>query len=1355
MPTDSEIPPVPGTQPVPQRTLASLHRSRGELAKSIPRRPRVTLGLGLVLAIVFALVAMPTITMDRLFAKAGMANVVLDQPAPITIRVPSLAGFETVGKRFGNGGIVIARGQIAKQPDVDNVHAVIAATPKGALPYAALFLLPLVLAAIFTHHMQRSTRGRLVRVQLVSLATILVIAIAVKIAMMFTAVSALVVPVALIALVGTMALDRIVGLASGVLLALIVGLLGPFDVGVAVVLLVQAAVAGLVVAEQPKDRVRAALVAGGITTLCTAGTFVLLSYLTTGAMPTLADPLHSPWFAALLGPVIASVLAVPLVPVYQLLVGEITRAKLVELEDLSHPLLKQIAEKAPGTWQHSLMMANMAEIAANAIGASGRLVRVGALFHDLGKSLQPKYFIENLEPGETSPHDKLPPEVSTDAIFAHVTEGIVTARKAGLHERIVDFMHMHHGNGVLEYFWGKAQEQGNPNNFTIENFRYPGHPPQSRETAILAICDAVEAASRTLKKPDAKAIDALVQRIVYGKLHLGQLDESGLSMADLRILASSLKETIRHANHGRIEYPWQKAEQDASATEAPTGTQPRLDSLDRAPDKRIAPKPQLEIVDSKEITAPVRGKDDNAADSDALVATAPIPAADRGKSVSGPPAIAAPAERNRPSSAPPPVPRRPSSPPSASGTSGASSASSASGTSGASTMIGHQGAPNDRDLGRDSARDGGRDSARDSEPDVQVEISREPSKPYAIARDTSQPNVIAREPSGPIAAARTRSGEYPAVRPKSGEQPVVRSASGEYPAVRPKSGEQPVVRSASEQRDRSASGESPAVRPKSGEQPVVRSTSEQAAVRSPSGEYPAVGRTKSGEQAPVDPVTGRTRSSDFAPVPSGLAKPGRAATAPVASESRKPPSAPPETRAPERDNIYPPAELRAFTPSDPRYARGPTTMERRAASTGVDASEWSDRGGVSPSDKPDSAAAQRAGVDSAAPQRGPAFDSTAQRSAASSWTERGASDAPWPELAGEHSEPVEAPGMTTLRGQGKARTPVAGTPDTIPPPVIEPRKRAATLPPVAARRAPTVQPTPIPRRSSPTIPPLEGRHSGPPMPTDLENATTNPPPLRYNTTLAPEASPRPPAKRPELFPREQVPAHVHTDATATGIPKASEHDLEERVTLPPLNEDLRSTIPPDLAGRTVPSMPAMDESNISVGDDTSPSLDIEGIDTLDIHPGEREEARTNPAMRKFVDDDRGAPLRAPARPASTRPSKPPPGAKSGLASRIDAAMANDEWGPETPVKAPTSAELRSLLGQPDPTRQQSIEEIERLHQASKDVETPDPEFLNQRRRAHHATNEVDPDDIEAAIEIHPPARRPSTIGVAKPKKPHE
>lgn len=563
---------------------------RAALAKAIPRRKRVTWWMGLAMAVAFALVMLPAITAEHWIAPVPVRA---GEPAAITVRVPLFAGTQTRSGHIAGGGVSIARGELATKQDEADAADIADAQPHGVAPTLAYLLLASVLAGLFTHHMRRSGYGRLLRVQLVSFGVIALAAIAVKIAMLTTAVSVLVVPVALFAMIPTLALDRVVGLATGTLGALTVSLLVPFDVGVSIVLLVHVAVAGLVIDERPKSVWRAALVAGVATTVCSVITYPLLTYLTTGTLPfaELHHPLRSPWVATMIGPALATVLAAPLMPLYQLLVGEITHGRLVALEDLSHPLLRQIAEKSPGTWQHSLMMANMAEIAANAVGGNGRLVRVGAYFHDLGKSLQPKYFIENLEPGETSPHDKLPPEVSCDAIFAHVTEGIVTARKAALHERIVDFMHMHHGNGVLEYFWAKCKEQGNPRALSVEDFRYPGVPPQSRETAILAICDAVEAAARTLKKPDAASIDSLVQRIVYGKLHLGQLDESGLSMRDLRRVADSLRETIKHANHGRIEYPWQKAQQDASASPEPlVHTGPRLDSLDR-PAKPEAVKP--------------------------------------------------------------------------------------------------------------------------------------------------------------------------------------------------------------------------------------------------------------------------------------------------------------------------------------------------------------------------------------------------------------------------------------------------------------------------------------------------------------------------------------------------------------------------------------------------------------------------------------------------------------------------------------------------------------------------------------------------------------------------------------------
>jgi hypothetical protein len=596
---------------------------RSNLAKVIPRRPRVTWMIGIVFALVFAVLVTPAITAERWLLALGMGEVVKGQPVELTVRVPAFGGIETAHDHVSGGGVFLARGEVPSRDDVPIAQAIIEARPRGPLPYIAIFMLAFVFVTIFTHHMRRSTQGRLVRVQIVSLVAIALLAIAAKGMLLGSALSALVVPVALLAMVPTMVLDRIVGLATGVLAALVVGLLGPFDLGVAVLMLVQASTAGLVVAERPKLRWKAALAAGLVTTLFTAATYVLLTYLTTGELPPFGAPLRTPWLAAAIGPAIAMVVAVPLIPLYQLLVGEITQGKLVELEDLSNPLLRQIADRAPGTWQHSLMMANMAEIAANTIGANGRLVRVGAYYHDLGKSLTPKYFIENLERGEPSPHDQLPPEVSCDAIFAHVTEGIVTARKAGLHERIVDFMHMHHGDGVLEYFWGKCREQGNANELSIERFRYPGHPPQSRETAILAICDAVEAASRTLKKPEPAAIETLVVRIVYGKLHLGQLDESGLSMSDLRRVSESLRETIRHANHGRIEYPWQKAEQDASASQQTThkpissSTEPRLDSLDRKPGRAATSPAMVSAVMPIELGAADRKREPSGSD-DAL-----------------------------------------------------------------------------------------------------------------------------------------------------------------------------------------------------------------------------------------------------------------------------------------------------------------------------------------------------------------------------------------------------------------------------------------------------------------------------------------------------------------------------------------------------------------------------------------------------------------------------------------------------------------------------------------------------------------------------------------------------------------
>ena len=220
-------------------------------------------------------------------------------------------------------------------------------------------------------------------------------------------------------------------------------------------------------------------------------------------------------------------------------------------------------------------MANMAEQVANAIGADAILSRVGALYHDIGKSKQPEYFAENLR-GDPSPHTDMPPALSADAIIAHVTDGVRMGREGGLPERVIDFIHMHHGDTVLEFFWHKNVELGNPDGLKKEDFRYPGLRPQTKETGILAIVDSVEAASRSLNEPDADTLEDLVRRIVFGKMMKRQLDESGLSVQDLTVMVDTLTQMLKSQFHIRPEYPWQRKKGPGGGKKGKDGDTPQI-----------------------------------------------------------------------------------------------------------------------------------------------------------------------------------------------------------------------------------------------------------------------------------------------------------------------------------------------------------------------------------------------------------------------------------------------------------------------------------------------------------------------------------------------------------------------------------------------------------------------------------------------------------------------------------------------------------------------------------------------------------------------------------------------------------
>ncbi len=238
-----------------------------------------------------------------------------------------------------------------------------------------------------------------------------------------------------------------------------------------------------------------------------------------------------------------------------LMFGSVPRSMLRKLLDLDHPVLRDLSEKAPGTFQHSLAMANIAEKAADSIGADDELVRAGAYYHDIGKMQKPEYFIENQQ-GE-NPHDRLEPEASAEKLRAHIEHGVAIARGADLPDRLVDFIVEHHGNSTMEYFLDKAY-QHNQKTIEPDKFQYQGRNPTSKETAILMIVDAVEAASRTLQKPGHDEIETLVRRIIFSKMLHGYLDQSGLTTRDLKRIGISLIKFLQGQYHVRVEYPWQK-----------------------------------------------------------------------------------------------------------------------------------------------------------------------------------------------------------------------------------------------------------------------------------------------------------------------------------------------------------------------------------------------------------------------------------------------------------------------------------------------------------------------------------------------------------------------------------------------------------------------------------------------------------------------------------------------------------------------------------------------------------------------------------------------------------------------------
>jgi len=296
-----------------------------------------------------------------------------------------------------------------------------------------------------------------------------------------------------------------------------------------------------------------------ITALITFGVLALV-YLGFRAAELVAGNV----WTALLSLFIGSMLTVagyPLTYLFERLFNLVSNSRLIELCDVSNPLIRQLEQKAPGTFQHSLQVMNMADTVARAVDANPDLVRAGALYHDIGKLYNPLCFVENeslvARDGMPRYHDGMSPEQSAREIIRHVSEGVELAQKSRLPGMIIDFIRSHHGTSVTGYFYNQYLTAGG-DPALVDMFRYPGFKPATKEQIILMLCDSVEAASRTLTEYTPEAYSAFVERIVDGKMEEGQFDHADISISELGTVKETLKQYLAQIHHERVAYPQRK-----------------------------------------------------------------------------------------------------------------------------------------------------------------------------------------------------------------------------------------------------------------------------------------------------------------------------------------------------------------------------------------------------------------------------------------------------------------------------------------------------------------------------------------------------------------------------------------------------------------------------------------------------------------------------------------------------------------------------------------------------------------------------------------------------------------------------
>ena len=438
--------------------------------------------------------------------------------------------------------------------------------PERIIRLITVFLLLIVLGGLIGYYLVRNERRLATNVRRLTVYLVVVtLSITLSRLLSFDPWRAEVVPLLCTVMILAIAYNQVLAALTGFSMTLVVTLAIGADVGHFVVLM-SAIAASVVPLNNVSNRMKMVKVGFGA-----ALTFLFVT-LGTGIIETQqfsqlwADPDHRFLLNGLRGAgwcFLSGFLVSGSLPFIENLFGVVTDISLLELSDVSHPLLQELIQKAPGTYSHSNGVATIAETAADAIGANGLLCRVGAYYHDIGKLMKPHYFIENMTAGQTSRHESLNPAMSALVIIGHVKDGVELAHQHNIPDQLIDFIEQHHGTTLVEYFFHAATrlaESQPDHRFDVQEsaFRYPGPKPQSREAAVLMVADAVEGASRTLAEPTPKRIETLVHEISMKRLLDGQFEESSLTLSELAVIEDSLTKSLIGIHHGRIKYPEQK-----------------------------------------------------------------------------------------------------------------------------------------------------------------------------------------------------------------------------------------------------------------------------------------------------------------------------------------------------------------------------------------------------------------------------------------------------------------------------------------------------------------------------------------------------------------------------------------------------------------------------------------------------------------------------------------------------------------------------------------------------------------------------------------------------------------------------